>query len=74
MIIQVLFKRKPVQFLPQPAIEDDSSEVSHLLQGASPSVNLVQIWIIPETSEIFLAYEDYLQRCVAQQPCVCDRD
>lgn len=32
-LVQVLFKRKPVQFLPQPAIEDDSSEVSLLLQG-----------------------------------------
>ncbi|PKX99937.1 chromatin remodeling complex WSTF-ISWI, large subunit [Aspergillus campestris IBT 28561] len=42
----VLFKRKPVQYLPRPAIEDDSSEV----------------WVIPETNEVFTNYEPYLQR------------
>ena len=42
----VLFKRKPVQYLPRPAIEDDDTE----------------IWIIPETQELFLSYESYLQR------------
>jgi hypothetical protein len=42
----VLFKRKPVQYLPRPTIEDDSSEV----------------WVIPETNEVFTKYEPYLQR------------
>ncbi|GKZ58713.1 hypothetical protein AnigIFM50267_001583 [Aspergillus niger] len=42
----VLFKRKPVQYLPRPVIEDDSSEV----------------WVIPETNEVFVNYEPYLQR------------
>lgn len=42
----VLFKRKPVAFLPRPAIEDDDKEV----------------WIIPETQELFFTYESYLQR------------
>ncbi|KAE8355259.1 ATP-utilizing chromatin assembly and remodelling N-terminal-domain-containing protein [Aspergillus coremiiformis] len=42
----VLFKRKPVQYLPRPVIEDDSSEV----------------WVIPETNEVFTQYEPYLQR------------
>ncbi|KAJ5722313.1 hypothetical protein N7488_000348 [Penicillium malachiteum] len=42
----VLFKRKPVQYLPRPVIEDENSEV----------------WVIPETSEIFMSYEPYLQR------------
>ncbi|PYH91453.1 chromatin remodeling complex WSTF-ISWI, large subunit [Aspergillus ellipticus CBS 707.79] len=42
----VLFKRKPVQYLPRPVIEDDSSEV----------------WVIPETNEVFVKYEPYLQR------------
>ncbi|KAL1969742.1 hypothetical protein VTN77DRAFT_8295 [Rasamsonia byssochlamydoides] len=42
----VLFKRKPVQYLPRPTIEDDSSEV----------------WVIPETNEVFTSYESYLQR------------
>ncbi|OJJ37605.1 hypothetical protein ASPWEDRAFT_461308 [Aspergillus wentii DTO 134E9] len=42
----VLFKRKPVQYLPRPVIEDDSSEV----------------WVIPETNEVFTSYEPYLQR------------
>ncbi|KAJ5672107.1 DDT domain superfamily [Penicillium longicatenatum] len=42
----VLFKRKPVQYLPRPVIEDDNSEV----------------WVIPETSEVFMSYEPYLQR------------
>lgn len=42
----VLFKRKPVQYLPRPTIEDDSSEV----------------WVIPETNEVFTSYESYLHR------------
>ncbi|KAK5103042.1 hypothetical protein LTS08_003845 [Lithohypha guttulata] len=42
----VLFKRKPVQFLPRPSIEDDDTDC----------------WIIPETQELFLSYESYLQR------------
>ncbi|KAK3996066.1 hypothetical protein QBC44DRAFT_304859 [Cladorrhinum sp. PSN332] len=42
----VLFKRKPVQFLPVPEIEDESQEV----------------WHIPQTGEVFVAYEDYLSR------------
>ncbi|KAJ5690643.1 hypothetical protein N7462_005035 [Penicillium macrosclerotiorum] len=45
-VAQVLFKRKPVQYLPRPVIEDDSSEV----------------WVIPETNEVFTSYEPYLQR------------
>ncbi|KAK4225519.1 imitation switch two complex protein 1 [Podospora fimiseda] len=42
----VLFKRKPVQLLPAPEIEDESQEV----------------WHIPQTGEVFTAYEDYLAR------------
>ncbi|KAL2024404.1 hypothetical protein VTK56DRAFT_8215 [Thermocarpiscus australiensis] len=42
----VLFKRKPVQFLPVPEIEDEQQEV----------------WHIPQTGEVFLTYEDYLNR------------
>ncbi|KAK5946191.1 hypothetical protein PMZ80_000332 [Knufia obscura] len=42
----VLFKRKPVQFIPRPTIEDDNAEC----------------WIIPETQELFTGYEAYLQR------------
>lgn len=42
----VLFKRKPVRFLPRPQIEDED----------------VECWIIPETQEVFLSYESYLQR------------
>lgn len=42
----VLFKRKPVQFLVPPAIEDESDEV----------------WLIPQTGEVFATYEDYLTR------------
>ncbi|KAK3391734.1 hypothetical protein B0T20DRAFT_396372 [Sordaria brevicollis] len=42
----VLFKRKPVQFIPVPNIEDESQEV----------------WHIPQTGEIFVTYEDYLNR------------
>ncbi|KAL2139605.1 hypothetical protein VTI28DRAFT_4946 [Corynascus sepedonium] len=42
----VLFKRKPVQFLPVPEIEDEDQEV----------------WHIPQTGEVFLTYEDYLHR------------
>ncbi|KAL2380917.1 hypothetical protein RJ035_006634 [Blastomyces gilchristii] len=42
----VLFKRKPVQYLPRPTIEDDSEEV----------------WVIPETNEVFTKYQQFLHR------------
>ncbi|KAJ0325978.1 hypothetical protein Brms1b_000195 [Colletotrichum noveboracense] len=42
----VLFKRKPVQFLPPKDIKDDNAEV----------------WHIPQTGEVFAHYEDYLTR------------
>ncbi|KAB5558006.1 ATP-utilizing chromatin assembly and remodelling N-terminal-domain-containing protein [Coniochaeta sp. 2T2.1] len=42
----VLFKRKPVQFLTIPDIQDDH----------------VEVWHIPQTGEIFTTYEDYLNR------------
>ncbi|KAK4190040.1 hypothetical protein QBC35DRAFT_472072 [Podospora australis] len=42
----VLFKRKPVQLLPVPEIEDESQEV----------------WEIEQTGEIFVTYEEYLSR------------
>ncbi|KAM5353804.1 hypothetical protein ACJ41O_000454 [Fusarium nematophilum] len=43
---QVLFKRKPVQFLPPAEIEDENTEV----------------WHIPQTGEVFASYDDYLNR------------
>ncbi|KAL4892284.1 ATP-utilizing chromatin assembly and remodelling N-terminal-domain-containing protein [Aspergillus ambiguus] len=54
----VLFKRKPVQYLPRPVIEDDSSEV----------------WVIPETNEVFTSYEPYLQRMdfYKQRKFICE--
>ncbi|KAI9375641.1 ATP-utilizing chromatin assembly and remodelling N-terminal-domain-containing protein [Aspergillus egyptiacus] len=54
----VLFKRKPVQYLPQPVIEDDSSEV----------------WVIPETNEVFTNYESYIQRMdfYKQRKFICE--
>ncbi|KAK6543868.1 hypothetical protein TWF694_000592 [Orbilia ellipsospora] len=42
----VLFKRKPVHFLPTPEIYDDHQEV----------------WVIDATGEIFTQYDDYLAR------------
>ncbi|OTB04931.1 hypothetical protein M426DRAFT_144676 [Hypoxylon sp. CI-4A] len=42
----VLFKRKPVQFLQTPPLEDESTEV----------------WYIQQTGEIFVNYEEYLNR------------
>ncbi|KAH8165992.1 hypothetical protein CIB48_g2240 [Xylaria polymorpha] len=42
----VLFKRKPVQFLQPPQIDDES----------------VEIWHIPHTGEVFSTYEEYLNR------------
>ncbi|ROT42759.1 hypothetical protein SODALDRAFT_319365 [Sodiomyces alkalinus F11] len=42
----VLFKRKPVRFLPPAEVKDDNAEV----------------WHIPQTGEIFTRYEDYLAR------------
>ncbi|OJJ51258.1 hypothetical protein ASPZODRAFT_54954 [Penicilliopsis zonata CBS 506.65] len=54
---QVLFKRKPVQYLPRPVIEDDSSEACSL------TIQSIQtVWVIPETNEVFTSYEPYLQR------------
>ncbi|KAF7545926.1 hypothetical protein G7046_g9450 [Stylonectria norvegica] len=44
--LQVLFKRKPVQFVAPSAIEDDNTEV----------------WHIPQTGEVFTSYEEYLAR------------
>ncbi|KAL4903250.1 hypothetical protein BDW74DRAFT_156939 [Aspergillus multicolor] len=54
----VLFKRKPVQYLPRPTIEDDSSEV----------------WVISETNEVFTNYESYLQRMdfYKQRKFICE--
>lgn len=70
IVEQVLFKRKPVQFLPRPPIEDDSSEarkkmaiLTPLLVGGIPAYGgLLQVWVIPETNEVFTSYEPYLQR------------
>ncbi|KAJ4304368.1 hypothetical protein N0V88_001981 [Collariella sp. IMI 366227] len=42
----VLFKRKPVQFLPVPEIDNEDQEV----------------WYISQTGEVFVTYEDYLNR------------
>ncbi|KID64924.1 DDT domain-containing protein, partial [Metarhizium hybridum] len=42
----VLYKRKPVQFLPPADIQDENAEV----------------WHIPQTGELFQNYEDYLSR------------
>ncbi|KAI1212201.1 ATP-utilizing chromatin assembly and remodelling N-terminal-domain-containing protein [Annulohypoxylon truncatum] len=42
----VLFKRKPVQFLQTPPVDDESAEV----------------WCIHQTGEIFVTYEEYLNR------------
>jgi hypothetical protein len=42
----VFYKRKPVQLLPRPDIEDDSAEV----------------WVIGETGEVFTSYDAYLTR------------
>lgn len=63
---QVLFKRKPVQYLPQTVIEDDSSEVwiSIIYPADFPAdpFSSFQVWVIPETNEVFTSYEPYLQR------------
>ncbi|EPE28798.1 hypothetical protein GLAREA_09919 [Glarea lozoyensis ATCC 20868] len=42
----VLFKRKPVQYVPRPVIENDDQEV----------------WVIKQTNEVFVDYEQYLTR------------
>ena len=54
----VLFKRKPVQWLPSPKIKDEDTEV----------------WVIGETSEIFLDYESYLHRMdfLKQRRFICE--
>lgn len=69
LVEQVLFKRKPVQYLPRPPIEDDSSEarnddyVNSAPVGGIPTYGgSLQVWVIPETNEVFTSYEPYLQR------------
>ncbi|KAF8849236.1 hypothetical protein BDZ45DRAFT_634611 [Acephala macrosclerotiorum] len=42
----VLFKRKPVQYLSPPPIDNDD----------------IEVWVIPQTDEIFTEYEQYLAR------------
>ncbi|KAI1106906.1 ATP-utilizing chromatin assembly and remodelling N-terminal-domain-containing protein [Jackrogersella minutella] len=42
----VLFKRKPVQFLQTPPVDDES----------------VEVWYITQTGEVFVTYEEYLNR------------
>ncbi|KAH9898840.1 ALG6, ALG8 glycosyltransferase family-domain-containing protein [Xylariomycetidae sp. FL2044] len=46
VVNRVLFKRKPVQFLQTPPVEDDSQEV----------------WQIEQTGEVFVTYDEYLNR------------
>lgn len=63
--MQVLYKRKPVTYLPRPVIEDESSEVNSCCIGSAHSFSLtivLQVWVIPETSEVFTSYEPYLSR------------
>lgn len=68
IVAQVLYKRKPVQYLPRPVIEDDSSEVGYsvvVTHGKLPVDTFCffcQVWVIPETNEVFTSYEPYLQR------------
>lgn len=63
---QVLFKRKPVQYLPPTVIEDDSSEVcisiTYTADFPADPLSSFQVWVIPETNEVFTSYEPYLQR------------
>ena len=42
----VLFKRKPVRYLPHPPIDDQESDV----------------WVISESNEVFTSYDAYLER------------
>lgn len=65
---QVLFKRKPVQFLQPPHAENDQ-EVCILPVHDAPRLYVhthtrapEQIWHIPQTGEVFVTYEDYLTR------------
>ncbi|KAI9845236.1 MAG: hypothetical protein M1837_004991 [Sclerophora amabilis] len=46
VLLMVLFKRKPVQYLSPPPIEDENAEV----------------WVIGPTGELFVDYESYLHR------------
>lgn len=67
----VLFKRKQVQFLPAPEVDDDQevhpppppSSQLNLPPGVIAANNFVlQVWHIPQTGEVFVTYEDYLTR------------
>lgn len=73
IIVKVLFKRKPVQFLKPPHAENDQEvriyQSAHDAPRApTPTCSLSQhrpqIWHIAQTGEIFVTYEDYLNRYV----------
>lgn len=57
-----------MQFLPLPEVEDDSTEVgvalfsSHTWHGPEDTDLGNQVWLIPQTGEAFVNYEDYLDR------------
>lgn len=57
-----------MQYLPRPVIEDDSSEACIVKQVRLeilvifPLTIASQVWVIPETNEVFTNYEPYLQR------------
>ncbi|OLN83075.1 Imitation switch two complex protein 1 [Colletotrichum chlorophyti] len=61
---QVLFKRKPVQFLQPKDIKDDNVEVRKVVstKDATGTDAGPQVWHIPQTGEVFSHYEDYLGR------------
>lgn len=73
---QVLFKRKPVQFLTAPEIEDENQEVRSLplssfwsaVRAIAANTPTPQVWHIPQTGEVFPTYEDYLNRWVPPLP------
>ena len=59
---QVLFKRKPLQYVATPKLHDDQEVSRGACVTNSPDLSAAQVWVIEETDEVFTSYESYLQR------------
>jgi len=59
---KVLFKRKPVTYVPMPPILEDQEVDFRSLHVIELYLIAVKIWVIEETGEIFTNYNDYLAR------------
>ena len=68
LILQVLYKRKPVQFLPPAQVDNEDTEVCPARRPLGLDISETkaeirkQVWHIPQTGEIFASYDEFLSR------------